>query len=141
MRNPAEIASKIRQVQFEYLKLAYQSELSKKPSNCVYNRTVTLYGEGEVVTRLCGFYSDEKNYIVCDTDECASSCNAFVCRKDKKDVREQIEKDMTENPSKYPEILALEWALGRKQSFSLAQKSWFLSLVERVKIALRRVFP
>lgn len=135
MRDPAEIASKIRQVRFEYLKMAYQSELSKKPHNCVYNRPVTLYGEGEVVTRLCGFYSDEKNYIVCDTDECATSCNAFVCRKDKKQIREQLEKDMEEHPSKYPEILALEWVLGRKQSIELqdSQESFFKKIVRIIR--------
>lgn len=140
MRDPAEIASKIRQVRFEYLKVAYQSELSKRPSNCVYNRTVTLYGEGEVVTRLCGFYSDDRNYIVCDTDVCASSCDAFVCKKDKKQIREQLEIDMTENPSKYPEVLALEWVLGRKDAFSLTRNGYLYSVVAWVKNAFRGVF-
>lgn len=122
--------------------MAYQSELTKRPCNCIYNRTATLYGEGEVVTRLCGFYSDDKNYIVCDTEEGAQSCDAFVCRKTKKQVREQVERDMVENSHKYPEILALEWTLGLKQPVVFttrlqnlfgAIKNWICSLWRAVK--------
>lgn len=106
--------------------MAYQSELTKRPSNCIYNRTSTLYGDGEIVTRLCGFYSDDRNYIICDTDEAAQSCDAFVCRKNKKQVREQVEKDMSENPNKYPEVLALEWVLGAKQPVSIVTKFQYI---------------
>jgi hypothetical protein len=132
MKNPAEIAAKIRQVRFEYLKMAYQSELTKRPHNCIYNRTATLYGEGEIVTRLCGFYSDDRNYIICDTDDGAQSCDAFVCKKSKKQIRKQVEKDMKENSQKYPEILALEWVLGHNQPVA------FISRVQRFMTAIKK---
>lgn len=137
MKTSSEIASKIRQVQFEYLKSAYQNELSRRPCNCIYNRVVTLHGEGEVVTRVCGFYSDEKNFIVCDTEDSARFCNAFVCKKSKKQVREDFEKDIVENIHKYPEVLALEWVQGSKQALILDSK-WDLFL-QIFKTGFRRI--
>jgi hypothetical protein len=146
MKTAADIASKIRQVRFEYLKAAYQSDLSRRPCNCIYNRTATLHGEGEVVTRLCGFYSDDKNYIVCDTIESAQKCDAFVCRKTKKQVREYLEKDMIENTQKYPEILVLEWVLGKKNPTVLnntritwgKMKIWFGSFFKTTLFKLKK---
>lgn len=131
MKTPSEISSKIKQVRFEYLKAAYQIELTRHPCNCIYNRKVTLHGEGEVVTRLCGFYSDDKNYIVCDTEDSARNCDAFVCKKSKKQVREQLEKDMIENSHKYPELLALEWVLEKKSPIFLITK--FDVIVSEIK--------
>lgn len=111
MKDPQEIVTKIKQIQFEHLKGIYKKNLSKEPQNCVYNKMVVIRGDTEVATRVCGYYSKDDVYEVCNSLACSEKCNAFVARHTKPELRRRLEQDMQENPKKYPEITVLNWTL------------------------------
>ena len=111
MKGPKEIVSKIKQIQFEHLKEVYKTHLSKEPQNCVYNRRVIIHGSKDVVTRLCGYFSQGDTFEVCNSVSCSAKCNAFVPKFTKPVLRKRLELDVKENPENYPEIAVLNWTL------------------------------
>jgi len=122
MKTPTEIKQKIRNIEFEYLKGVYQSRLSKDPHNCAYNKKAVLPGSDQALTRVCGYFSDSDSVQVCNTAECSVNCNAFVPRFDKKQLRDLLREDIENNPTKYPELMVLKWALdGENIETSLAE--------------------
>lgn len=136
MKQPTEIKEKIRQLKFAYLKKFYREHLSREPKNCIYNRPVVFAGTKEYATRICTYFSDGDTYQICASTDCALSCNAFVSRFERRELRDALETDIQSNPVKYPEIMALSWALEKpaepqmeniwdKLRFGVFQ-SWFL---------------
>lgn len=137
MRKPKEITNKIRQIQFEHLKKVYKQHLEKEPYNCVYNKKVVLHGSKDIQTRVCSYFSSPDQYEVCNTTECSKSCNAFIAKQTKKELRNLLANDIETAPKKYPEIMVLNWALEAPSKFSfefgfftkikLIVLSWFRS--------------
>jgi len=112
MKSPTEIKNKVKQLKFEYLKAFYQKHLVKEPQNCFYNRSIVLDSANkEVTTRICTYFTDGETYQICNSVKCSKQCNAFVPKREKKDLKDVLESDMTQNPERYPEILVLNWAL------------------------------
>jgi hypothetical protein len=111
MKSPTEIKQKIRNIEYEYLKKVYQTRLSKDPQNCVYNKKATAPGSDEALTRVCSYFTTDDSVQVCDSGECSQSCNAFVFKYDKRQLRELLQQDISTNPTKYPELLVLNWSL------------------------------
>jgi hypothetical protein len=115
MKSPTEIRDKTKQIQFEYLKAFYRQHLVKEPQNCAYNREITIQGSSERGLRVCTYFSDDSSFQVCNTNECSKSCNAFVARMDKSQLRAKLEEDIREHPVKYPEIMVLNWVLDKEK--------------------------
>lgn len=111
MKTPTEIKQKIRNIEYEYLKRVYQARLSKEPQNCLYNKRVVLPGSEKAITRVCAYFTDADTIQACNTSECSRNCNAFVCRHDKKTLRDLLQEDVRSNPTKYPELMVLGWTL------------------------------
>lgn len=133
MKSPTEIKNKIKQVKYEYLKQIYQDKLSVKPENCHYNKVVTLCGQKEIKTRVCTYFSDSEHYEICDTLECANSCNAFIVKHSKDVLKDRLDVDIQKNPNKYPEISVLSWVLQQKENLKI-------SFLDKIKYELHRFF-
>jgi len=147
MRTPTDIKRKIDTLHFEYLKKIYADRLTKEnPQNCLYNKKVVLHGDSEVTTRVCTYFSSAEAFELCDQSSCSRSCNAFVNKYTKKELRDALEKDIEESPTKYPVLTALNWTLETDQSlvvqrgWRLRFKYWTLECYYRVKTALQRMF-
>ena len=132
MRSPREVKDKIRQIQFEHLKKVYEEKLAKEPENCTYNREIKVRGQEEVATRVCVYFSTNNHFEVCNTSECSQSCNAFIPKRDKKELRKNLEDDVEAHPQKYPEILVLKWALEDRSKLSFGF-GFFSTILLRIK--------
>jgi hypothetical protein len=61
------------------------------------------------------------------------SCNAFVAKHTKKDLRDRLDSDIAQNQEKYPEIIALNWVLEQNEKVTF-------SFRDKVKFELARFF-
>jgi hypothetical protein len=140
MKEPTKIKEKIRQLKFAYTKQFYKEHLSREPKNCIYNRTVIFAGTKEHATRVCNYFSDNNVYQICDSLECAGSCNAFVSKLKKKDIKTSLDNDIKNNPMKYPEIMALNWVLEKnvQDTYLTNFKYYFYSKIFSIKEFIKR---
>lgn len=135
MRDPKEIVTKIKQIQFEHLKKVYESNLSKEPQNCIYNKKVIIHGDEDVLTRVCSYYSKGETVEICNNTQCSARCNAFVPKFTKPELRKMLDSDIVENPKNYPEITVLNWTLENPPMVSTGEITWLEKLKFKVQTA------
>jgi hypothetical protein len=145
MRNARELYLKIRDVKYHHVTKLYKKLLRKIPENCKYNYPYKVTGDdGAVVEiRLCLLHQPEldlKSGIfphlidICQEQKHCISCNAFVLRYTKDTIKEKFETDLknkTYKEKNYPEICALEWAMGDSIYITIFEKirRWFKQIV------------
>jgi len=119
--------------------------LRKIPENCKYNYPYKVTGDdgAMVEIRLCLLHQPEldlKSGVfphlvdICQEPKHCISCNAFVLRYTKETIKEKFEvdlKDKTHKEKTYPEICALEWAMGDSIYITILEKirRWFKKIV------------
>ena len=116
-----KIYQRFKQLKFRHLKRFLEDHLSKKSSNCVYNRPTTFsQGNCENVC-LCGYGFEKKEWLggACDdrvNPEVAKNCKDFeiLYRKDdlKKVFHDFLEqKELSHIAKHYPDLSTLMWVL------------------------------
>lgn len=146
MKTQAQVKSKLKDAQFKYLKRKYKSRLSKRPENCKHNLrhegTAFDYEEGstkpvpkDYVIGLCMYGANPPELWsgkICDTLECAQSCDVFEPKATKESLKEEFQGEL-ENwdvlSQEYKDLAALRWVVDdgdypTLESMSLFKKVW-----------------
>lgn len=116
MKTEAEIAHKLKQVQFRHAKREIEGLLAIKPSNCAHNRQLELAGFGKV--GFCAASDCPKKGKSCDTRfaDRAVGCSFYEALHTPDDARTQVKSFFKNAPpseiaAKYSDVAALIWSL------------------------------
>jgi len=142
MKTSYEVYKRLRDVKFRHLTELLKTHLKRRPENCRYNRAFRIESDSTVqYIRLCFLHQPEKGLephlldICQEIGDCAS-CNAYVCRYTKEDVKALFEEELRDpkvKAKKYPAIFVLEWVLDQ-------EKPTNYGLLGRLWMAIRRLF-
>jgi len=116
MKTEAEIAHKLKQVQFRHAKREIEDLLAIKPSNCAHNRQLELAGFGKV--GFCASSDCPKKGKSCDTRfaDRAVGCSFYEALHTPDNARNQVKSFFKKSPpseiaAKYSDVAALIWSL------------------------------
>lgn len=147
MRSPGVIYRQYRQQRRKLLHEKTVEALKKEHRNCIYGTILKAIRNGE--TRkipLCAFpvrTGDSEEFELCT---CPRECNAFAHRYSKKELKENIQRDIDEtlsNPKKaylkYPDLAVYHWVLdksltdAKKEPKTIAKPLiWLIYLLEQI---------
>jgi len=138
MRSVREIRRVYRSRAYRELKKVYEKYLSKKPTNCVYNKRTPLPGTDKDIG-ICMLFSKydevraDKGLWICDQPEDAQNCSKFDCRHCKSSLKKAFEAEVLSCPDKmkesYKDLYILSWLL---QDDELSwYKRWWNKLLGR----------
>lgn len=125
MKSAGTVYRKLKEARYLHLVLLYKKFLKRTPENCKYSHLYTFIGQDNSPhdLRLCMIHQPTENLDkvmpqLIDVCHCtaAQSCNGFIYRYTKDDVKELFEKELSDRnlkSKKYPDICALEWVLDR----------------------------
>jgi hypothetical protein len=149
MKTAGAVYRKLKEAKFRHLIALYRRHLKRSPENCKYNYPYLFTGSDSnpYEIRLCLCHQEElpvdPNLTgiiphlvdVCEELEDCQTCNAFVLRHSREDIKNLFEKQLSiknVREKKYPDICALEWVLERS-SVGIPPMNKFWILINRIK--------
>jgi hypothetical protein len=106
-----KIKIKYKQLKYQHLKKMYQKNLSPLPTNCKYNKSISLPNKHKI--NICSFNLEENFEIdLCYKPEHAKNCNAFCPKKSKEDIHLEFLNDVRDDQvraTNYKDINTLYW--------------------------------
>jgi len=139
MRNVRSVFKKLKEVKHVHTVKLYKIHLKRTPENCKYNFKYAV--SDKVTIRLCLLHQPEVDLEhkvfphlidICQDMQHCKSCDAYICRHDKKEVQAYFNKTLEDQKFKakeYPDICALEWVLERSvvgiPPLNYIEKFWF----------------
>lgn len=131
IKGDGEIRQKLKQARFRHLKREIESRLRLTAKNCVHNIPLEVRG-AEV-----GFCA--LKHIVCDVAEKkdhAPSCPNFGLRASKDEIKADfqalMESPIHEIATKYPDVAALTWVVGKEEPTDFLPGSTLVGSVKGV---------
>ena len=120
MKTEAEIAHKLKQVQFRHAKREIADLLDTKPSNCAHNRQLDLAGFGKI--GFCSSQDCPRKGKSCDSrfSDRAVGCAFYEPLHNADDARSRVKEFFKNAPpseiaAKYSDVAALIWALDEER--------------------------